>query len=380
MRRNNSSFGSEFGLVLSASAPGNVLMNTIPTIAASDIERLLYKTLKKYWGYDEFRPNQLEACKYLIQGKDCFLSMATGTGKSLTFQLPAVALKDSGIPCVGIVISPLLSLIEDQVSALLAMQIPAVALNSSTPLALENMAMNGDFTLIYTTPEKIVLWRHGLEKLRSKKRVVTIAIDESHCVSEWGYEFRPEYRQLNCIRSLFGVGVPIVALTASATPLVEVDIIKNLQLNEPIRLKSSLNRPNLKYSCIPRSSTTDIIRVILQQRTKQLQSYSPDVDPINIPYQNTLIYVNSRKSCEEIANELVSCTSLNGVKVAFYHAGMQLNHRNAVHQAFLRDEIQIIVSTTAFGMGKSFIELLLTQHSFVLLLKAENARVKLFQG
>lgn len=316
---------------------------------------LLLDNLVRYWGYNEFREHQLEVInRVMVERKDCFLMMATGSGKSLTFQLPAVTLSNLGSPCCSIVISPLIALMEDQVSSLQAMGIAACALGSMADRHVEEQAMSGAYCLIYCSPEKALMWRNGFAALSKVRKVVCIAIDESHCVSEWGPDFRPDYRNLGELRDIVGLDVPVVALTASATLEVQADILRNLRLVDPLIVRATLNRPNLHYSVRTKSTTTDVVRALVDYRRKQLISLgpAPAANPMAlVPFATTLIYTNSRKGCEIIAQEIVQCSHLKGIRVAYYHASMPYADRSAVLQAFLRDEINVIVATTAFGMG-----------------------------
>jgi RecQ family ATP-dependent DNA helicase len=315
------------------------------------LEKCLSQTLKKYWGYESFRPNQLEVCKCLVKdSRDCFMMMGTGSGKSLVFQLPAIALREQGRKCCTIIISPLISLIEDQVSALLSMNIAACAIGSNCDKKIEDAAMLGFYSLIYATPEKILLWSRGLEKLKSNCEIISIAIDESHCVSEWGSDFRPEYSTLKNLRNWLGNEIPIVALTASATKEVQNEIIRNLSLRDPLVIRDSVNRPNLKYIIRKKCMKTEIIRCILDYRDYQIREFDGNINDFTLA--PTLIYVNSKKLTEEIAHELVACQNLKGIRAAFYHSGLSPTDRAAVHRAFLCDDIQVVVATTAFGMGE----------------------------
>ena len=209
--------------------------------------------LKRYWGYAQFLEGQLEICLNILKRKDSFVIMATGSGKSLTFQLPAAYLRDRGVRATTVVVSPLISLIDDQVSSLLAMGIPACAIGSNSSVDIEARAMRGEFSVVYATPEKLLTWQHGLRELVSCSQIACFAVDESHCVSEWGHDFRPDYRRLGELRSVIGPNVPWVGLTASATVTVQADIVRNLRLTRPLVAKASLNRPNLKYCVINRT-------------------------------------------------------------------------------------------------------------------------------
>jgi RecQ family ATP-dependent DNA helicase len=346
---------------------GGFLLNNL---TSTDLERMLLSTLKKYWGYDAFRKNQLEICQALMQDKrDCFFMMSTGSGKSLVFQLPAIAFRDHGRKCCTIIISPLLSLIEDQVSSLLAMGVNACAIGSQCDKKIEEAAMSGYYSLIYATPEKILLWQHGLEILQRNCEILSIAIDESHCVSEWGNDFRPEYSLLKCLREWIGFSVPVIALTASATLMVQDEIVRNLELRYPLIIRDSVNRPNLKYFVRSKTIRTEIIRTLIEfNRELSVSSSSSSLSsnlftssqrlhleqqqiPSSSSFAPTLIYVNSKKLTEEIAKELVSCSLLRGIKAAYYHSGLSAKERASVHRGFLCDDISVVVATTAFGMG-----------------------------
>lgn len=326
-------------------------MNSKPPVRDNNLE--LLKCLKKYWGYTNFLEGQLEICLNVLYQQDSFVIMATGSGKSLTFQLPAIYLREKGIRATTIVISPLISLIDDQVASLLAMGVNACAIGSNSNQDIEFKASQGEFSIVYATPEKILNWIHGIQQIMIHSKLICIAIDESHCVSEWGHDFRPDYRRLGELRSIISKDkVPLIALTASATIAVQADIIRNLKLNKPLIAKSSLNRFNLKYCVLTRTTSSDLLKVMFEYRKEQLIDIIRDnKDRSSIPFYSTLIYVNSKKETEELAQLLVDCKQLSGIKVAYYHAGMAPSQRSAVHMAFAKDEIQVIVATVAFGMG-----------------------------
>lgn len=306
--------------------------------------------LKQYWGYSEFLGGQLDIILNILHHKDAFVLMATGSGKSLTFQLPSVYLRDRGIAATTIVISPLISLIDDQVASLLAMGITACAIGSNSSPDIEQRAIRGEFPIIYATPEKMNVWQSSLRELMRHSKLVCVAIDESHCVSEWGHDFRPEYRRIGDLRAIVGINTPFIGLTASATTAVQADIIRNLKLCKPLIARSSLNRPNLKYCVLDRTHTSDLLKVIYEYRQEQLIDVALS-DAATVPFYSTLIYVNSKKETEELANLLVNCNKLEGIKAAFYHAGMSSSDRSAVHMAFAKDHVQVVVATIAFGMG-----------------------------
>ena len=321
-------------------------------MSGRNYEAELKVCLKKYWGYSQFLEGQLEICMNTLNQKDSFVLMATGSGKSLTFQLPAVYLRERNYRATTIVISPLISLIDDQVSALLAMGVAACAIGSNSSIEIEERALRGDFTIVYATPEKLLNWQHGLRELIRTSHLACIAVDESHCVSEWGHDFRPEYRRLGELRDLVGPKIPFVALTASATVSVQADIVRNLRLQQPLVAKASLNRPNLKYAVVTRSGPNDLLRLIYEYRKEQLIDYPGSIDKASVPFYPTLIYVNSKKETEELAKLCVECRLLAGIKIAFYHAGMNATDRSAVHMAFSKDDIQVVIATVAFGMGE----------------------------
>ena len=317
-----------------------------------DYEFELKRCLKRYWGYSDFLEGQLEICLNILKRKDSFVIMATGSGKSLTFQLPAVYLRERGVRATTIVVSPLISLIDDQVSSLLAMGIPSCSVGSNSSPAIEARALRGDFTIVYATPEKLLTWQHRLRELSNVAQIVCFAVDESHCVSEWGHDFRPDYRRLGELRAVLKPDTPWMGLTASATVAVQADIVRNLRLHQPLVAKASLNRPNLKYCVINRSGPNDLLRLINEFRKEQLLGFDRNINKAAVPFFPTLIYVNSKKEAEELAKLLVDCKLLSGIKVAYYHAGMQPCDRSAVHMAFSKDEIQVVIATVAFGMGK----------------------------
>jgi ATP-dependent DNA helicase RecQ len=318
----------------------------------NNYENELLLCLKKYWGYSSFLEGQLALCMNTLQRKDSFAVMATGSGKSLAYQLPAVFLRDRGVRAISLIVSPLIALIDDQISSLLAMGVSACAVGSNSNIEIEQRALKGDFAIVYATPEKLMSWQSGLVQLMKSAQVVCLAVDESHCVSEWGHDFRPDYRRLGQLREITGPNIPWIALTASATAVVQSDILRSLRLRDPLIAKSSLNRPNLKYCVLNRTGPNDLLRTIREFRKEQLLAYSADVDQSLVPFLSTLIYVNSKKESETFAKLLVDCPLLRGIRVAFYHAGMDAGDRSAVHLAFSKDDIQVVVATVAFGMGK----------------------------
>ena len=287
----------------------------------------MYPTLKQYFGYDEFRPLQKEIIEQVLDKKDCLVLMPTGGGKSLCFQLPA--LLQEGIT---IVVSPLISLMKDQVDALLENGISAALINSSlTPDAIADTlakAKSGALKILYVTPERLALSQ--FEAMLRTLPISLFAIDEAHCISEWGHDFRPDYRNLKSLRQKFP-NVPIVALTATATEKVRSDIVRQLDLPSPRVFTSSFNRQNLSYEVLPKkdSSKTILSLVSLYEG------------------QSIIIYCFSRKDTETIAGKLND----QGYKASTYHAGLSADARRTNQEKFIRDEVQIIVATIAFGMG-----------------------------
>jgi RecQ family ATP-dependent DNA helicase len=283
--------------------------------------------LKKYFGYEEFRPLQKEIIEQVMLGKDCVVLMPTGGGKSLCFQLPS--LMSEGIT---IVISPLISLMKDQVDALRANGIPADFINSAlSQVEIANVmdrAKTGKIKILYLAPERFT--SYGFDDFLLDLKISLFAIDEAHCISEWGHDFRPDYRNLKRLRRMFPA-VPIIALTATATAVVREDIVKQLGLNSPKVFISSFNRPNLSYEVRPKK---DSIRSILTI----LESYRD---------QSVIIYCFSRNDTEKMVANLND----RGFKAGAYHAGLDAKIRTRNQERFIRDEINIMVATIAFGMG-----------------------------
>ncbi len=283
--------------------------------------------LKQYFGYSQFRPLQREVIEHVMSGKDSLVLMPTGGGKSLCFQLPALAL-----PGLTLVISPLIALMKDQVDALTANGVSAAFVNSSLSASeaerIWRDALTGKIKLLYIAPERVPVLQMRSDLLQLP--VSLIAIDEAHCISEWGHDFRPEYRQLNLLRDLYPKA-SLVALTATANPRVKEDILKQLNFRQGKIFQSSFNRPNLLYRVIPKKQSFERLLHELRGRVGQA----------------VVVYCFSRKSTEQIAERLV----LNGIKAAAYHAGIPAEARARVQERFIRDEVPVIVATIAFGMG-----------------------------
>ncbi len=285
--------------------------------------------LKTYFGYDSFRKNQQEIISSAMQRHDTLVLMPTGGGKSLCYQVPAMLM-----PGTCIVVSPLISLMQDQVEALKANGIEAEALNSSHDLGIDTTirrrVISGDVKILYMSPERLMT---EIPFLLSQMRISLIAIDEAHCISQWGHDFRPEYSQLGDIRQRFP-DVPIMALTATADRITRLDIIKQLRLNNPREFISSFDRPNLslavKKGYTPKEKTSFIINFIKAR-----------------PLDAGIVYCLSRASTEKLANEL----NAHGIHAAAYHAGMPAADRTLTQAKFKQDDILVVCATIAFGMG-----------------------------
>lgn len=285
------------------------------------------ETLKKYFGYDEFRPLQAEIIGHILEKKNAFVLMPTGGGKSLCYQLPA--LKFSGIT---LVVSPLIALMKDQVDALKSNGITAEFINSSLTreeiVQIEEKAQKGQLKILYLAPERLALMH--FQNFLKTLPISLIAIDEAHCISEWGHDFRPDYRNLAKLRNIFPL-IPMLALTATATDKVREDILRQLQMEKAKVFISSFNRPNLSYVVRPKKNA-------FENLIKLLKKYAD---------RSVIIYCFSRKETENIALDLKQ----EGFQASAYHAGLEKDRRRNVQEQFVRDEIQIIVATIAFGMG-----------------------------
>ena len=291
----------------------------------------LQQALKKYFGYDSFRDGQEEIISQALSNKDLLVIMPTGGGKSLCFQLPAL-LKQG----VTIVVSPLISLMQDQVTSLLDNGIRATFLNSTLDFnevrRREDAILTGKVKLLYLAPERLVSDRFQdfLNTMARNVSIAGFAIDEAHCISEWGHDFRQEYRQLKQLRSRFPT-LPLMALTATATPRVQQDIIRQLNLRNPMIRRFSFNRPNLYYEVQPR-----------QQRT-----YPQILSLIRSFSGSGIIYCFTRKTTEKLAADL----GKDGISALPYHGGLSDELRSQYQNKFIRDDVQVMVATIAFGMG-----------------------------
>lgn len=285
--------------------------------------------LQQYFGYNNFRLEQASAVKNVIAKKDTFVLMPTGGGKSLCYQVPALVLEGTAI-----VISPLIALMKDQVDALLANGISAAFLNSSMNPLEQNETFqklkDGKLKLLYMAPEKLSADNGSFLNFLKSINISLFAIDEAHCVSHWGHDFRPDYLFLNGLKRQFPT-IPIIALTASADEITRQDIIKQLNLHDPTVLISSFDRANIKYFV---QSKQSVLHHIVQYLNEH-------------PNDSGIIYCLSRKGTEDLANNLKE----NGVNAAFYHAGISSTERAQVQDNFIKDKIRVMVATIAFGMG-----------------------------
>lgn len=292
----------------------------------------LKASLKKYFGFSQFRGLQEKVIKEILNNKNCFVIMPTGGGKSLCYQLPALMK-----PGTAIVVSPLIALMKNQVDAIRgvsAEQGIAHVLNSSLNKTeikqVKKDITNGITKLLYVAPESLTK-EENVEFLRSVE-VSFVAVDEAHCISEWGHDFRPEYRNLKSIVGRLGENIPIIGLTATATPKVQEDIVKNLGITDAVLFKASFNRPNLFYEVRTKTENieADIIRFVKQNSGK-----------------SGIIYCLSRKKVEALAQVL----QVNGVSAVPYHAGFDAKTRSKYQDMFLMEDVDVVVATIAFGMG-----------------------------
>jgi len=284
--------------------------------------------LKQYFGYDEFRPMQAKIIETVaIKKKDCLVLMPTGGGKSITFQIPAMMSEG-----ITIVVSPLIALMKDQVEGLRATGISATFLNSSlTPkqqTEIESDIIDGKVKLLYVSPERLVT--ESFNNFTKKLKINLFAIDEAHCISQWGHDFRPEYTQLKHLKHYYPE-IPIIALTATADKITARDIVKQLRFVEPEIFIASFDRPNISLNVLPGRNRKQKIVEFIKKR----------------PKQSGIIYCLSRKSTEEMAANLQA----EGINAAFYHAKIPREKRSKVQEEFINDNVPIICATIAFGMG-----------------------------
>ena len=283
--------------------------------------------LKHHFGFEAFRPLQEEIVRDVLAGRDVFALLPTGGGKSLCFQLPAVMREG-----LTVVVSPLIALMKDQVDGLTTAGVPATFLNSAldgneTRRRLRGLHQ-GAYRLLYLAPERLAL-DHVMRDL-AQWNVTRFAIDEAHCISEWGHDFRPEYRRLAELRRTFPA-VPVLALTATATERVRRDIVASLELREPSVYVASFNRPNLRYRVVAKANTFASLLGFVRERSKE----------------SGIVYAASRRQAESLAQKLTS----SGIPALPYHAGLEGSERTYNQERFRRDDVRVICATIAFGMG-----------------------------
>ncbi len=290
--------------------------------------------LKKYFGFESFKGEQRDIVRSVLEKKNTFVIMPTGGGKSLCYQLPAMMMEGTAI-----IISPLIALMKNQVDSIRGYSQEdniASFLNSSLNKTqmndVKSEIVSGKTKMLFIAPE--TLTKDENIEFFQKSNISFVAVDEAHCISEWGHDFRPEYRRIRTMISAIGDDIPIIALTATATPKVQTDIVKSLEMIEPNIFISSFNRDNLYYEIRPKVNKDSTVKSIIQFiKTSKGKS--------------GIIYVQSRKSTEEIAKML----TVNGIKASAYHAGLDAKTRTQVQDDFLMEEVEVIVATIAFGMG-----------------------------
>ena len=287
------------------------------------------QVLKNYYGYDSFRVNQFEIINTILQKSDCLVLMPTGGGKSICYQIPAICM-----PGTAVVISPLISLMKDQVEALKSNGIEAAALNSGNDFSADTIVrrkcIDGTLKLLYISPEKLLA---EVPFLLKQMNISLFAVDEAHCISQWGHDFRPEYTQLDVLHKEFPE-VPIMALTATADKITRQDIIKQLRLREPQVFISSFDRPNLSLT------------VKRGYSTKEKENYILNFIKAR-PLESGIVYCLSRKATENVSIFLNS----KGIRSTIYHAGLTQQERDKAQVDFQKDDVQVVCATIAFGMG-----------------------------
>ena len=289
----------------------------------------LLSLLKRFFGYTSFRPLQAEIIQRTLQKEDSLVLMPTGGGKSICFQLPAIYM-----PGTAIVVSPLIALMKDQVEGLIANGIPAATLNSMMPEEerhrVRQLCIQGKVKLLYISPEGIISELHWL---LPRIDISLIAIDEAHCISHWGHDFRPEYTQLSVLKENFPK-VPIIALTATADKITRTDILNQLKLRDPKTFISSFDRPNLSLTIRRGLSKKEKIAAIVHFINRHHR-------------QSGIIYCMSRNSTESLVEEL----SEYSIRAVAYHAGLSSDKREKAQDDFINDRVNVVCATVAFGMG-----------------------------
>jgi ATP-dependent DNA helicase RecQ len=285
--------------------------------------------LKNIFGYDTFRPQQEDIIKHVTGGRDCLVLMPTGGGKSICYQLPALMMEGTAV-----VVSPLISLMKDQVEALKANGVYAAALNSNNNdtenLEIRCACVSGQVKLLYISPEKLLA---EMDYLMRDITVSLFAIDEAHCISQWGHDFRPEYTQMSVLKEKFPT-TPIIALTATADKITREDIVRQLRLRDPRIFITSFDRPNLSLT--------------VRRGYRQREKHAAILDFIRLHNGDSgIIYCMSRSKTEEVAAML----ALKGIRVGVYHAGLRAEVRNRTQEDFINDRVQVVCATIAFGMG-----------------------------
>ena len=294
-----------------------------------DLERRALAVLKKFYGYESFHPMQYEVIEHVMGGNDCVVLMPTGGGKSLCYQIPAL-LK----PGCAIVVSPLLALMKDQVDSLIANGVPAAAINSQQSEAQNREIMENVFKqnikLLYVSPERLIA---DMDQWSSDMLISLIAIDEAHCISHWGHDFRPEYTQLGLVKERFP-GVPIMALTATADRLTRIDLREQLGIGDAKMFIKSFDRPNISLSVVSGMSGREKLKRIVNF----IEAHKG---------QSGIVYCLSRKNTEDMAKSL----SALGINAQAFHAGMPTEKKLCIQRDFINDDLQVICATIAFGMG-----------------------------